>query len=179
MGAKSVVRPLATAAIWVRIQTSLINHKCATYGKEWLKHSNPPKKTKKTKKFAEQRSIVSVLHACSEHIPCFQVTVKASSNLLLHRIRFEVVSSHCNYSVTYTYCMGSYNIEKISSAMFFLAFSSINQVNIIDFLREIVSHCIIYAPFFKQKQKDNFLPGTWNDYYWCTVDGPTIECVNF
>jgi hypothetical protein len=35
--AKSVARHLATAALWVRIQTSLKNHK-------WATHSSPPKK---------------------------------------------------------------------------------------------------------------------------------------
>jgi len=153
MGAKSVVRPLATAAIWVRIQTSLINHKCATYGKEWLKHSNPPKKTKKTKKFAEQRSIVSVLHACSEHI-CFQVTVKASINLFLHRVRFEVVSSHCNYSVTYTYCMGSYNIEKnvICDVFFSFFFHKSSRILLISFQKFL--NLIFEFEFFSQ------VPGT-------------------
>jgi hypothetical protein len=45
--AKLVPRLLATAALWVRIQTSLKNTKWAT--KEWPTHSSPPKKyTKKT-----------------------------------------------------------------------------------------------------------------------------------
>jgi hypothetical protein len=46
---KSVARELATAAPWVRIQTSFKNHKCAPQAKEWPTHSSPPKKcTKKT-----------------------------------------------------------------------------------------------------------------------------------
>ncbi len=49
--AKSVARQLATAVLWVRIQTSLKNHKWATKAKEWPTHSSPPKKyTKKKKK---------------------------------------------------------------------------------------------------------------------------------
>ncbi len=40
---KSVARELATAAPWVRIQTSFKNHKCASQAKEWPTHS-----TKKT-----------------------------------------------------------------------------------------------------------------------------------
>jgi hypothetical protein len=40
-----VARLLATAALWVRIQTSLKNPKWATFAKEWPTHSNsPPKK---------------------------------------------------------------------------------------------------------------------------------------
>jgi hypothetical protein len=35
---------LATAVLWVRIQTSLKNHKWATKAKEWPTHSSPPKK---------------------------------------------------------------------------------------------------------------------------------------
>jgi hypothetical protein len=42
--AKSVARQLATAVLWVRIQTSLKNHKWATLSKEWPTHSSPPKK---------------------------------------------------------------------------------------------------------------------------------------
>jgi hypothetical protein len=47
--AKSVARHLTTAALWVRIQTSLKNHKWATsQAKEWPTHSSAPKKyTKK------------------------------------------------------------------------------------------------------------------------------------
>ncbi len=46
--AKSVACQLATAVLWVRIQTPLKNHKWATYAKEWPTHSSPPKKyTKK------------------------------------------------------------------------------------------------------------------------------------
>jgi hypothetical protein len=41
--AKSVARQLATAVLWVRIQTSLKNHKWATLAKEWPTHSSPPK----------------------------------------------------------------------------------------------------------------------------------------
>jgi hypothetical protein len=48
--AKSVARQLATAALWVRIQISLINHKWATQAKEWPTHSSPPKKKKIKKK---------------------------------------------------------------------------------------------------------------------------------
>ncbi len=39
-----VARLLATAALWVRIQTSLKNTKWATKAKEWPTHSSPPKK---------------------------------------------------------------------------------------------------------------------------------------
>ncbi len=42
--AKFVARLLATAALWVRIQTLLKNTKWATEAKEWPTHSNPPKK---------------------------------------------------------------------------------------------------------------------------------------
>jgi len=35
---------LATAALWVRIQTSVKNTKRETYGKDWPTHSSPPKK---------------------------------------------------------------------------------------------------------------------------------------
>jgi hypothetical protein len=43
-----VARQIATAVLWVRIQTSLKNHKWATEAKEWPTHSSPPKKyTKK------------------------------------------------------------------------------------------------------------------------------------
>jgi hypothetical protein len=49
--AESVARQLTTVALWVRIQTSLKNHKWATKAKEWPTHSSPPKKyTKKKKK---------------------------------------------------------------------------------------------------------------------------------
>ncbi len=48
--AKSVARQLATAALWVQIQTSFKNHKWATYAKEWPTHSSPPKKYTKKKK---------------------------------------------------------------------------------------------------------------------------------
>jgi hypothetical protein len=41
--AKLVARLLATAALWVRLQTSLKNTKWATYAKEWPTHSSPPK----------------------------------------------------------------------------------------------------------------------------------------
>jgi hypothetical protein len=44
--AKSVAHQLATAALWVRIQTSLKNHKWATEAKEWPTHSSPPKEKK-------------------------------------------------------------------------------------------------------------------------------------
>jgi hypothetical protein len=42
--AKLVALLLATAALWVRIQTSLKNTKWATYAKEWPTHSSKPKK---------------------------------------------------------------------------------------------------------------------------------------
>jgi hypothetical protein len=42
---KSVARELATAALWVRIQTSFKNHKCASQAKEWPTH--PTKKIMK------------------------------------------------------------------------------------------------------------------------------------
>ncbi len=42
--AKSIARQLATAALWVRIQTSLKNQKWATSAKKWPTHSSPPKK---------------------------------------------------------------------------------------------------------------------------------------
>ncbi len=42
--AKFLARLLATAALCVRIQTSLKNTKWATEAKEWLTHSSPPKK---------------------------------------------------------------------------------------------------------------------------------------
>jgi hypothetical protein len=42
--AKLVVRLLATAALWVRIQTFRKNTKWATCVKEWPTHSSPPKK---------------------------------------------------------------------------------------------------------------------------------------
>jgi hypothetical protein len=45
--AKLVARLLATAALGVRIQTSLKNTKWATSAKEWPTHSSPPKKYKK------------------------------------------------------------------------------------------------------------------------------------
>jgi hypothetical protein len=37
----------ATAALWVRIQTSLKNTKRASYAKEWPTHASPPKKSTK------------------------------------------------------------------------------------------------------------------------------------
>ncbi len=48
--AKLVARPLATAALWVRIQTYLKNTKWATYAKEWPTHSSPLKNIQKEKK---------------------------------------------------------------------------------------------------------------------------------
>jgi hypothetical protein len=53
--AKSVARQLATAELWVRIQTSLKNHKWATYEKEWPTQSSPPKKYTKTKQKNKQK----------------------------------------------------------------------------------------------------------------------------
>jgi hypothetical protein len=41
--AKLVGRLLATAALWVRIETSLKNTTWGTKAKEWPKHSRPPK----------------------------------------------------------------------------------------------------------------------------------------
>ncbi len=52
--AKSVARQLATAVLWVRIQTSLKNHKWATQAKEWPTHSSPPKKYTKKKVLQEE-----------------------------------------------------------------------------------------------------------------------------
>jgi hypothetical protein len=40
--ANSVARQLATAALWVRIETSLKYHKLATKAREWLTYSSPP-----------------------------------------------------------------------------------------------------------------------------------------
>ncbi len=45
--AKLVARQLATAALRVRIQTSLKNHQWATYAKEWPRNSSPPKNIQK------------------------------------------------------------------------------------------------------------------------------------
>ncbi len=45
--ARSVARLLATAALWVRIHTSLKNPKWATFSKEWPTHSSPPKNIQK------------------------------------------------------------------------------------------------------------------------------------
>ncbi len=45
--AKSVARQLAMAALQVRIQTSLKNHKRATKAREWPTQYCPPKITKK------------------------------------------------------------------------------------------------------------------------------------
>jgi hypothetical protein len=42
--AKLVARLLATAALWVQIQTSLKNKKWATFAREWPTLSSPPKK---------------------------------------------------------------------------------------------------------------------------------------
>ncbi len=57
--AKSVARQLATAALWVLIQTSLKNHKWATNAKEWPTHSSPPKKyTKKIYIFSDQKIVI-------------------------------------------------------------------------------------------------------------------------
>jgi hypothetical protein len=42
--AKLLARLLATAGLWVRIQTSLKSTKWATSAKEWSTHSSPPKK---------------------------------------------------------------------------------------------------------------------------------------
>ncbi len=50
--AKAVARKLASAVLWLRIQTSLENHKWATYAKEWPTHSSPPKKYTNKKSFA-------------------------------------------------------------------------------------------------------------------------------
>jgi hypothetical protein len=49
--AKLVARLLATAALWVRIQTSLKNTKKGDIKKpkEWPTHSRPPKNTQKLK----------------------------------------------------------------------------------------------------------------------------------
>jgi hypothetical protein len=44
-----VARQLATAVLWVRIQTSLKNHKWATEAMESPTHSSPPKKYTKKK----------------------------------------------------------------------------------------------------------------------------------
>ncbi len=44
-----VDRLLATAALWVRIQTSLKNTKWATSAKKWPTHSSPPKNIQKKK----------------------------------------------------------------------------------------------------------------------------------
>ncbi len=57
--AKSVARQLATAALWVRIQTSLKNRKWATKAKEWPTHSSPPKKYSKKKQIMATEMIVS------------------------------------------------------------------------------------------------------------------------
>ncbi len=46
--ARLVARLLATAALWVRIQTYLKHTKWATKAKEWPKHSSPPKNIEKT-----------------------------------------------------------------------------------------------------------------------------------
>ncbi len=43
---KLLARLPATAALWVRIQTSLKNHKWTTEAKEWPTHCSPPKKKK-------------------------------------------------------------------------------------------------------------------------------------
>ncbi len=48
IGDRLVARLLATAALWVRIQTSLKNTKWATEAKEWPTHSSPPKKEEKS-----------------------------------------------------------------------------------------------------------------------------------
>ncbi len=48
--AKLVVRLLATAALRVRIKTSLKNTKLATYAKEWPTHSSPPKNIQEKEK---------------------------------------------------------------------------------------------------------------------------------
>ncbi len=45
--AKMVARQLATAALWVRIQTSLKNAKWSTKAKEWPTHYSPQKNIKK------------------------------------------------------------------------------------------------------------------------------------
>ncbi len=45
--AKFVARLLATAALWIRSQTSLKNTKEATKAKEWPTHWNPKKKEEK------------------------------------------------------------------------------------------------------------------------------------
>jgi len=41
---------LATAALWVRIQTSLKNTKLAAYAKEWPTYSSPPKNIQEKEK---------------------------------------------------------------------------------------------------------------------------------
>jgi hypothetical protein len=43
-------RLLATAPLWVRIQTSLKNTKWATSAKDWPTHSSPPTKYEKYEK---------------------------------------------------------------------------------------------------------------------------------
>jgi hypothetical protein len=54
---KLVARPLATAALWVRIQTYLKNTKWATYAKEW-----PYKKyTRKRKEKVLQKKRICIV----------------------------------------------------------------------------------------------------------------------
>ncbi len=53
--AKLVGRLLATAALWVRIQTSLKNTKWAIYAKEWPTHSSAKKYTKEESGEERQR----------------------------------------------------------------------------------------------------------------------------
>jgi hypothetical protein len=60
--AKSVARQLAMAALWVRIQTSLKNHKWATLTKEWPTHFSPPKK------YTQKKGIVFAVNKLSSQL---------------------------------------------------------------------------------------------------------------
>jgi hypothetical protein len=71
------LRLLATAAPWVRIQTSLKNTKWAA--KEWPTHSNPPKEInqkKYRKKVLTQRSDLLILHAGKRKMKGFTIKTR-------------------------------------------------------------------------------------------------------
>ncbi len=72
MGAKLVARPLATASHRARIQTSLKNHKWATYTKEWSTHSSPPKNKYKENAVSHLLSGVYVMHKKFPSIKLYQ-----------------------------------------------------------------------------------------------------------
>ncbi len=62
--AKLVAYLLATAALWVRIQTSLKNTNWATQAKEWPTHSSPPKNIQKNYRDYKKWTLSQIRPSC-------------------------------------------------------------------------------------------------------------------